>query len=1113
MKNSASGLCTGHRHSRARLAFGSALGGTLALMVVAAPGTAVAADECGVLPLDGIVICSPLLSPLTTGITYVAPATDLTLTLQDGVVIDTTGTANSGIVVNSANAVTIAGGTNTSIVTDGLAANGVLAVNLAAPTTITLDEVTTSGVDAIGVAASAATGPISVTTNLVDTAGDGAIGILAQTGGDGTVTINSGTVSTAGLGATGISAATDAGAILITSGPVTTLGENADAINATSTGGTVTVIGTGAISTAGDNANGIVASGETGVTITDPRAITTTGLAATGVDAFSATGPVAVTVGNITTTGDGSLGVSAEAGATGPVTVTTGTINTSGADALAIRAVSDGGAILVNAGTLTTLGANADAINVASTSGAATVNANGTITTSGGNANAIDASTGGAGTLTINSGTINTSGAGSTAITAATDTGALLINAGTTSTLGLDAGAIEAVSTGGAVTVNANGNITTAGDNAEGVLVSAATGATVASNSSITTAGADAVGVDVTSATGPVAVTLRNVTTTGNGSEAVMVDAGTGTATVNVTGALRTSGTAADALTIDGAGNAVVNLAAGATLSTVDGDFLQLNSAGTTTVNTAATIGNNASGYAILATGGPVVLNNSGSLRSDILLSGGADVVNNSGTFVVGVNPDFSAGVDTFNNSGTVSVLAGATAPVARVFTGLEAFNNSGTIDLRNGRAGDTLTLPGTYAGANGTLGLDVNGAVADQLIVGGAATGTTTIALNVFPGTEPVLNAGTILVNAGAGSAPTAFDLVGGALDAGFVRYDVVYDAPNTNFVLLAAPSDAAFRTLNYGEGVRSLWLKSADAVSAQLRERRDAQWTRGGGDTTGRFWLQIHGSKETRDSLRDFTAFGLTRQTDMGFSQDYYGGQMGLDFGGSAGERGGFAFGLTGGYLNSSQHFAGSADRVDFDVVNIGVYGSFSSGNLFFNALGKYDRYWADSRIPSAGFRAKSTGDIYGARAEVGMRFGSDTFYVEPAASLSYVKSDVDSLRPTGFTIAFNDDEGLRGRLGARVGGIVDIGGPKMSVYGGLNYVHEFQGRDRVTFTSGGQTLTYTNRRLRDYGEATLGATIAQSEAVSGFFEANYMRTFSDSRRGELDGYGARAGVRFRF
>lgn len=1112
MKNSSIGLGTGHRLSRARLALGSALGGTLALMALAAPDRAQAADECGVVPLTGAVVCTPLLNPLTTGVTYVAPATDLTLTLQDGVVIDTTGTANSGIVVNSANAVTVNGGTNTSIVTDGLAANGVLAVNLAAPTTITLDEIATSGVDAIGVSANSATGPIAVTTNLVTTTGDGAIGILAQTGGAGAVTINSGTVSTGGLGATGISATTDTGALLVTSGPVTTLGNNADAITATSTGGTASVVGTGAISTSGDNSSGIVASGATGVTVTDPRAITTAGLASTGVDAFSATGPVAVTVGNITTTGDGSLGLRAEAGGTGTVTATTGTISTSGADALAISATSDTGAVAVNAGTLSTLGVNADAIDVTSTSGAVTVNANGNITTAGDNANAIDAATGGAGTLTITSGTINTSGAGSTALTAETDTGALTVTAGTTNTLGLDADAINAVSTGGSVTVNANGNISTAGDNAAGILASAASGATVTSNSSITTAGADAVGVDVSSAAGPVAVTLRNVTTTGNGSEAVVVNAGTGPATVTVTGALRTSGSAADALTVGGGGNAVVNLAAGASFSTVDGDYLQLNSAGTTTVNTAATIGNNASGYAVVATGGPVILNNSGSLRSDILLSGGADVVNNSGAFVVGVNPDFGAGVDTFNNSGTVSVLAGTTAPVARVFTGLEAFNNSGTIDLRNGRAGDTLTLPGTYAGANGTLGLDVTGNVADQLIVGGAATGTTTIVLNQSPG-DAVLNPGTLLVNAGAGSSAAAFDLLNGGIDAGFVRYDVVYDAPNTNFMLVAAPSDAAFRTLNYAEGVRSLWLKSADAVSAQLRERRDAQWTRGGGDTTGRFWVQIHGSKENRDALRDFTVYGQTRQADMGFSQDYYGGQMGLDIGGSAGDRGGFAFGVTGGYLNSSQHFTNSADRVDFDVVNLGLYGSFSSGNLFFNALGKYDRYWAKARVPSAGFRDKSTGDVYGARAEVGMRFGSDTFFVEPAASISYVKSDVDNLQSAGFTIAFDDDDGLRGRLGARVGGIVDIGGPKMSVYGGLNYVHEFQGRDKVTFTSGGQTLTYTNRRLRDYGEAILGATIAQNEAVSGFFEANYLRTFSDSRRGELDGYGARAGVRFRF
>ena len=87
-------------------------------------------------------------------------------------------------------------------------------------------------------------------------------------------------------------------------------------------------------------------------------------------------------------------------------------------------------------------------------------------------------------------------------------------------------------------------------------------------------------------------------------------------------------------------------------------------------------------------------------------------------------------------------------------------------------------------------------------------------------------------------------------------------------------------------------------------------------------------------------------------------------------------------------------------------------------------------------------------------------------------------------------------------------------MAVYAGANYIHEFKGQDNVTFTGGGQNLAFTNNRLRDYGEAIFGVTMAQSQGISGFIEGNYIRTFSspDSNRG-IQGAGGRAGIRFKF
>ena len=1032
------------QRSRARLGIGSALSGSLALMVLALPGSASAADECGVAPLTpGTVTCVPANNPYTNGITYISPPADLTIVLQDGVRVDTTGTPNIGVLAVGDNALTVNGGTNTIITTSADGAYGALISNNVDPISVTLDRIITSGANAIGVIASSSEGAITVRTN---------------------------SIITSGAGANGINASTDISPITITSGVITTSGSNA-----------------------------------------------------TGIDANSDFGDISITSTAITTTDAGSLGILAQTGGIGAITINSGSINTSGAGAIGIRAANNTGALLVTSGPVATLGADADAINVISTGGTATVNA-GAITTTGANADAIVATglTGANVTFT----TISTTGANANGVLIPAGvmffgppaSASATVNGGSVSTVGVTSDGVRAIAGTGTAVVNVTGNVTTQGDNSRGLVAVGPLGATVTNGGTITTAGLTSNGVDASSTTGPVAVTVRNVTTTGNGSQAVLLNATSGNATATVSGALRTTGTTANALTVNSGANAVVNLGTGATFSTVQGDYIRLNSVGTSTLNNAATIGNNLNGFALVATGGPITINNTGNLSSDIVLTPGADVINNSGTFTVGANPDFGAGVDLFNNTGLVTLMAGATAPVSPVFTGLETFTNSGTIDLRNTRAGDTLTLPGTYVGTNGTLGLDItsNGTTTtnDQLIIGGAATGTTTIQLNQLAGSVPLFNAGTVLVNAGAGSSATAFGLAGGGLDAGFVRYQVGFDAAGNNFLLTAAPSDTAFRTLNYAEGIRSLWLKSADAVSGQLRARRDTMWSQGGGDTTGRFWMQMHGSEETRAGQRDFNAFGQSRLTDTGFQQDYFGGQAGLDISGASGERGGFAFGLTGGYINSSLNFAGTTDRVKFDVANAGLYASYSSGNLFFNALGKYDHYWAKAGAPSAGFQQDFSGNVYGARAEMGLRFGSDSFFIEPAASISYVKNDTDDLTPLGTTIAFDDDDGLRGRIGARIGGLVDMGGAKLAVYGGGNFVHEFKGQDNVTFTSGGQTLNYTNERLSDYGEAVLGATISQNESVSGFVEANYIRSFkyNDGDR-HIEGFGGRAGIRFKF
>ncbi len=1040
----------GRNQTLARLAIGSALTGTLAIMLVVMPSPVAAADECGVAPVTpGTVTCTPTGNPYPNGISYIAPPADLTIVLQDGVRVNTGGSLNIGVLAVGDSAFTVNGGTNTLITTTDDGAFGALVANNTDPLSVTLDRIVTSGVNATGVLASSS---------------------------EGTVTVNTNTITTSGQRAEGISASTDISAITVRSGSITTGGIDATGINANSDFGDINIT-SNTIRTTGDGSGGFFNTGATGIL--------------------------------------------AQTGGIGRVTINSTAITTTGTNAIGIRAVNNTGALLVTSGTIATSGINSDAINVTS-AGTATVNT-GAITTSGANADGVVAT--GATGANVSFTAIATTGANANGVLvpagvmffgpAASAT--VNVNGGSVSTVGATSDGVRAIAGTGTSAVNITGNVATQGANSRGIFASGPTGATVTNGGTVSTAGATANGVEALSTTGPVIVTVNNVSTTGNGSRAVVATATAGAATVNVNGALRTSGTTADVLTVNSGTNGTVNVGAAGSFAATQGNFITLNSTGTSTLNNAGTIGNNLGGFALVATGGPITINNSGNLSSDIVLTAGADRLNNTGTFTVSVNPDFGAGVDVFNNSGTILVGSGATATVSPVFIGLETMNNSGLIDMRNGRVGDTLTLPGTYAGSNGTLGLDIlfgaTTATSDQLIIGGAASGTTAVAVNQL-GVLPVFNAGTVLVRAGAGSNANAFDLEGGSLDAGFVRYEIVFNAADNTYSLTGAPSDTAFRTLNYVEGIRSIWLKSADVVSAQLRARRDALWSQGGGEPAGRMWLQMHGSTETRKGFRDFNAFGQSRNVNTGYNQDYFGGQIGLDISGGSGERGGFALGVTGGYISSSMEFGRSPDRLRFDVANAGAYASYSSGNFFLNAIGKYDYYWAEANAASANFQQDFKGGVYGVRGEAGIRFGNDSFFVEPAASISYVKNDFDQLRPLGTTVDFDADDGLRGRAGGRIGGEFNMGGAVMAVYAGANYIHEFKGQDNVTFSGGGQNLAFTNNRLRDYGEAIFGVTIAQTQGISGFIEGNYIRTFSspDANRG-IQGAGGRAGIRFKF
>jgi hypothetical protein len=851
--------------------------------------------------------------------------------------------------------------------------------------------------------------------------------------------------------------------------------------------------------------------------------ITTDAANAHGVSLTTDSGTLNATTGAIRTSGANAAGALARSN-TGNVTVTVGSIRTAGTDAIGALVRTGGtGAATIQGGTISTTGANAVGVSVKSATGQATVNLT-SVTTSGDGADGIRATSGGVAAVTV--GTLVTNGANARGIVV-TGAQGVVVNYGTITTTGDRATGISVpvgvpvvgpISSSMAI-VTGTGPISTMGARADGINAAATGDVTVSTTGTVSTMGTRSRGI-VARGGGAVTVTAAGVTTLGTTSTAVGAISSGGSASVTLSGA--TSSKMSDGVVVTAATSASLTLVAGSSLNG-GANGATITSGTGAIVNNAGTLDGTV--YALAVTGGAANVTNSGTLNGRIALSDNADVVNNSGlfnatavslygagddqfsnsgTYLANADADFGTGTDSFTNSGIFRVLGASATPGTITLSGLEAYNNSGLVDLRNGHVGDVLVLPGSYTGSGAAmLGLDVipggAGINSDQLRIGGAATGSTQVALNIIGNSPAVLGNATTLVQAGAASSANAFTVAGGNAGQGLIQYGIVYNPASFTYNLVGAPGAGVYRAAVFGEAARNLWLQSSDAWTGHMRALRDDVAAPG---TRRRIWAQTLGQVEQRTNSRTFTSLGVTSQVDLGYKQDYFGGQMGVDFGG-----GGFAFGVTAGYLNSNLNFANSADRMNFDAVNGGIYASYAAGGFYLNALGKYDHYWGKNHSLTGGYSRDIKGDVYGGSAEIGYRIGTKV-YLEPAASIAYTHDDMDDFTVVAGSFVFDGQDGVRGKAGARIGYVAEIDATTLSFYGGGNYVHVFEGGGNVSFASGGQSVSFANGPIHDYGEATLGLRIGSDlDKVRGFFEAYYAQGF------HYQGYGGRAGGQVRF
>ena len=699
-------------------------------------------------------------------------------------------------------------------------------------------------------------------------------------------------------------------------------------------------------------------------------------------------------------------------------------------------------------------------------------------------------------------------GAASPGIVASTRNGDVTVIAGTTSTSG-DA---DFYSASGAISASARGNINitadrtiTTGSQASGISANG-TNVTIKANSvaasGYNAGGIYAIGSTISIMAGSVTSNAAAIMALASGDATVNVGtASSSNAIVNV-GPISSGGVSAIFVRSGGSADVTVNQSvssAGGPAVTVDagtraaftlGASGQLGP-GTQVVlsgRSGATLVNNgtingAGGPAIVsASGGPLAFTNNGAFIGVIGFTGGDDSFINAGTYRLFYAQDFGAGTDIFTNNGVLAVLPGATSVGTVSMGGLEQFGNRGLIDLRNGHAGDALSLSGAFTGGTGSaLAVDVasgaNGALtADRLIVNGAATGSTEVIVNQI-GTVS-LNPGVVIATAGAGSSASAFVVDPSQAERGLFHYGINFNAAASDYRLVVTPGDAVFRMLKVGEGAQQLWYRGADLWSSHMLGLRNA------GSRGAKLWGQMVGEANSRDARQAVTSFGVSRAVDLSYKQDDFGAQLGLDLIAPTDGQG-VTLGMMAGYINSRLMFRRAASGATYDSASMAAYAGVTGRRLFANILAQYDHLWITMRDMHAGYVDRLTGDSYGVQGELGFRIGGSHSIAEPVVSLAYVRTSIDHVHALGQDVLLDKMDGLRSKIGVRLAHQRRLGaGTLLNLYLQPNYVHEFKGDAGLSFTSNGSTVRYANQPLTDYAEGRIGVAIG-SERVSGFVE----------------------------
>jgi outer membrane autotransporter protein len=310
---------------------------------------------------------------------------------------------------------------------------------------------------------------------------------------------------------------------------------------------------------------------------------------------------------------------------------------------------------------------------------------------------------------------------------------------------------------------------------------------------------------------------------------------------------------------------------------------------------------------------------------------------------------------------------------------------------------------------------------------------------------------------------------------------------------VLVSSPSVAAVETATLMAGMQNLWHMTAqgpDERVAGLRQNYAA--ARNGAAplpaaaaaTDGvSVWGRAFYGEFRRDTALSVGGLGY----DTSYKQTMQGVQLGVDQMVSKDANGTWVLGALVGYDTSRLRFKADSDKVHYTVWNFGAYASYMSGPWFGDLLIKDDLTRVKFDFPSVPGLEKRDGNSFGAKLTAGGNFAQDGFDLEPVASVAYVRSTLSDLTAPGSTFDFASGNSFRGTLGLRLSATMDQGMTRFQPFVFAGIGNEFDAKNEVTMTSGGNAVSFTDKPIHTFGVASAGLNIFGDSGVSGFVKAD--------------------------